>query len=82
MSSEGGVEGDEWAGETPRPSVRQEAAGPEKRGRCKNRLGGQGEEGSGEEREERCGRAEGGSDRMSGTPRVGGKDQACPSSLE
>ena len=46
MSSEGGVEGDEWAGETPRPSVRQEAAGPEKRGRCKNRLGSQGEEGS------------------------------------
>jgi len=82
MSSEAGVEGEEWAGETPRPSVRQETAGPEKRGRRKNRLGGRGEEGSGEEREERCGRAEGGSVRMSRTPRVGGKDQACPSSLE
>ena len=49
MSSEAGVEGEEWAGETPRPSVRQETAGPEKRGRRKNRLGGRGEEGSGEE---------------------------------
>ena len=60
--------------------MRLESAGPEKRGRRKNRVG-SGEEGIREEREERDGKAEGESDRMSGTPRVGGKDQACLSSL-
>lgn len=54
LPSEGGEDGEGCEGrgglERPRPSVRLESAGPEKRGEVQNRLG-LGEEGIREERE-------------------------------